>query len=83
MYIRPTFLPEAALLPEATLPPGTRPAELIRTYERTNVRLYEPANSNRNAAYSQHKTPVYAKHQGCTAKPYAKTCVKLKRTLDP
>jgi hypothetical protein len=23
MYIRPTFLPEAALLPEATLPPGT------------------------------------------------------------
>jgi hypothetical protein len=56
-YIRPAFLPEAALLLEATLPPGTRPAELSATsayLNYTNVRAYEPANSNRNAAYSQH-----------------------------
>ena len=27
MYVRSSLLPEAALLPEATLPPGTYPAE--------------------------------------------------------
>jgi hypothetical protein len=54
MYIRPTFLPEAALLPEATFP--LRPAQLDPQLPLTNVRAYEPANSSQNAAYSQHLT---------------------------
>jgi hypothetical protein len=33
MYIRPTLLSEAALPPEATLPPGACSAEPLRTGE--------------------------------------------------
>jgi hypothetical protein len=52
MYIQPTLLPEAALPPKATLPPGTYSAKPSATSAELN--LYEPASSNRNAAYSQH-----------------------------
>src|SRR5947209_3148528 len=38
MYTEPTLLPEAAWSPEATLTPGTCPAEL---YERTSIRACE------------------------------------------
>jgi hypothetical protein len=41
MYIQPTFLPQATLLPEATFPLG--PAQLnytnVRAYERTSLRI--------------------------------------------
>jgi hypothetical protein len=49
MYIRPTFWPEAALLPEATFPwdlPNRTLSYLciVELYERTSVRVYECTN---------------------------------------
>ena len=53
MYIRPTFLPEATFLlgPTELNPPAT---SVWPDY--TNVRAYDPADSNRSAVYSQHKS---------------------------
>jgi hypothetical protein len=51
MHIRPTLMPEAAL------PPGACPAEPSAISVQLN--LYEPASSNRNAAYSQQHLAVH------------------------
>jgi hypothetical protein len=37
------------------------------TYERTSVRAYEPANSHRYAAYSQHSVPAHSRQERSTS----------------
>ena len=46
---------ELPLIPEAALPPGVCPAEPSAISLQLN--LYEPANNDRNAAYSQQILP--------------------------